>query len=57
MLLMKYTRMFHVRNYVVHVRTLWSQKVVSNVWLQEEVAKLDGLPHAFRKMYFVLHFV
>ena len=50
MLLMKYTRMFHVRNYVVHVRTLWSQKVVSNVWLQEEVAKLDGLPHAFRKM-------
>ena len=31
MLMMKCTRMFHARNDVIHVRTLWSQKVVSNV--------------------------
>ena len=27
-----------------------SQKVVSNVLLQKELKKLDGLPHAFPKM-------
>ena len=35
---------------VIHVQTLWSQKVVSNVSLQKEFTKLDGLPHAFPKM-------
>ena len=29
---------------------LWSQKVVSNVLLQKEFTKLDGLPHVFPKM-------
>ena len=38
---------FHARNDVIHVRTLWSQKVVSNVSLQKEFTKLDGLSHGF----------
>ena len=29
---------------------LWSQKAVSNVSLQKEFTKLDGLPHVFPKM-------
>ena len=41
--------MFHAINDVIHVRTLWSQKVV--------LTKLDGLPHVFPKMQFTLHFV
>ena len=39
MLMMKCTRMFHARNDVIHVRTLWSQKAVSNVSLQKEFTK------------------
>ena len=35
MLMMKCTRMFHARTGVIHVRTLWSQKVFSNVWLKK----------------------
>ena len=35
-LIMKCTRMFHAINNVIHVRTLWSQKVVLNVSLQKE---------------------
>ena len=42
--------MFLVNKGVIHVQTLWSQKVVSNVSLQKEFTKLDGLPHAFPKM-------
>ena len=36
MLMMKCTFMFHARNDVIHVRTLWSQKVVLNVSLQRD---------------------
>ena len=50
MLMMKCTRMFLVSKGVIHVQTLWSQKVVLNVSLQKEFPKLDGLPHAFPKM-------
>ena len=50
MLMMKYTRMFHARKDVIHVRTMWSQKVVSNVSLEKGLTKLDGLPHVFPKM-------
>ena len=50
MLMMKCTRMFHASKGVIHVQTLWSQKVVSNVSLQKEFTKLDGLPHALPKM-------
>ena len=42
MLMMKCTRMFHASKGVIHVQTLWSQKVVSNVLLQKECTKLDG---------------
>ena len=50
MLMMKCTRMFLVSKGVIHVQTLWSQKVVSNILLQKEFTKLDGLPHEFPKM-------
>ena len=50
MLMMKGTRMFLASKGVIHAQTLWSQKVVLNVSLQKEFTKLDGLPHAFRKM-------
>ena len=43
-------KLFCARNDVINVRTLWSQKVVSNVSLQKEFTKLDGLPHVFPKM-------
>ena len=46
---MKCTRMFHARKDVIYVRTLWSQKVISNVLLQKEFTKLDGLHHVFPK--------
>ena len=48
LLMMKCTRMFHEINFVIHVRTLWLQKVVLNVFL-EKFTKLDGLPHVFPK--------
>ena len=48
--MMKYTRMYHARKDVIHVRTLWSPKVVSNVSLQKGLTKLDGLPRVFPKM-------
>ena len=35
---------------VIHVRTLWQQKVVSNILLQKQFTKLDSLPHVFPKM-------
>ena len=35
---------------MIHVRTLWSQEVVSNVSLQKEFTKLDGLLNVFPKM-------
>ena len=50
MLMMKCTRMFHASKGVIHVQTLWLQKVVSNVSLQKEFTELGGLPHAFPKM-------
>ena len=50
MLMMKCTRMFLASKSVVHVQTLWSQKLVSNVSLQREFKKLGCLPHAFPKM-------
>ena len=50
MLMMKCKRMFLASKGVIHVQTLWSQKVVSNVSLQKEFTKLDGRPHAFPKM-------
>ena len=40
MLMMKCTHMLHARNDVIHVRTLWSQKVLSNVLLKESVYKV-----------------
>ena len=40
MLMMKCTHMLHARNDVIHVRTLWSQKVLSNVLLKECVYKV-----------------
>ena len=49
-MMMKCTRMFHARNDVIHVRTLWSQKVVPNGLLQKEFTQLDSLPHEFLKM-------
>ena len=49
-LMMKCTRIFHIRNDAIHVRTLWSQKLVSNVSLQKEFTKLHGLPHVFPKV-------
>ena len=49
-MMMKRTRMFHARNDVIHVRTLWSQKVVPNGLLQKEFTQLDSLPHEFLKM-------
>ena len=42
--------MFLVNKGVIHVQTLWPQKVVSNVSLQKEFKKLDGLPHVSPKM-------
>ena len=48
--MMKCTRMFLASKGVIHVQTLWSQKVVPNVLLQKEFRKLDGLPHAFSQM-------
>ena len=42
--------MFNSINDVIHVQTLWSQKVVLNVSLQKEFTKLDGLPHVFPKI-------
>ena len=49
--MMKCTRMFLASKGVIHVQTLWSQKVVSNVSpLQKEFTKLGGLPHAFSQM-------
>ena len=57
MLIMKCTRMFHTRNDLIHARTLWLQKVVSNVSLQKEFTKLNNLTHVFPKMQFILHFV
>ena len=56
-MMMKCTRMFHARNDVIHVRTLWSQKVVPNALLQKEFTQLDSLPHVFLKLQFLLHFV
>ena len=50
MLMMKCTRVLLVNKGAIHVKTLWSQKVVSNVWLQKEFTYLDGLPLAFPKM-------
>ena len=47
MLMMKCTRMFLASKGVIHMQTLWSQKVVLNVSLQREFTKSDGLPHAF----------
>ena len=38
---MKCTRMFLVNKGVIHVQTLWSQKVVSNVSSQKECTKLE----------------
>ena len=49
MLMMKYTRLLHARNDVIHVKTLWSLKVSSNVSLQKGFTKLDGLAHLFPK--------
>ena len=49
-LMTKCTHMFHARNDVIHVQTLWSQKVLSNVLLQKEFKNLLGLPHMFPKM-------
>ena len=43
-------RTFVPINDVIHVRTLWLQKVVLNISLQKEFSKLDGLPHVFPKM-------
>ena len=40
MLMMKCTHMLHARNDVIHVRTLWSRKVPSNVLLKESVCKV-----------------
>ena len=54
--MMKCTRMFHAINDVIHVQNLWSQKLVLNVSLQKEFTKLDGLPHLFPKMQFILYF-
>ena len=50
MLMTKCTHMFHARNDVIHVQTLWSQKVLSNVLLQKVFKNLLGLPHMFPKM-------
>ena len=55
--MMKCTRMFIASKGVIHVQTWWSQEVVSNVSLQKEFTKLDGLPHAFPKIEFILHFL
>ena len=40
MLMMKCTHMLHARNDVIHERTLWLQKVLSNVLLKESVYKV-----------------
>ena len=40
MLMMKCTHMLHARNDVIHERTLWLQKVLSNVLLRESVYKV-----------------
>ena len=47
--MMKCTRMFNAKNDMIHVRILWSQKVISNVSLHKEFTKLDGLPLVFPK--------
>ena len=49
MLMMKYTRLFHTRNDMIHVQNLRSLKVSSNVSLQKGFTKLDGLSHLFPK--------
>ena len=47
---MKCTPMFHTINDVIHVRTLWLQKLILNVSLQKEFRKLGSLPEVFPKM-------
>ena len=42
--------MFLVSKGVIHVQTLWSQKVISYVSLQKDFTKLGDLPDAFPKM-------
>ena len=49
MLMMKFKPMFLASKGVINVQTLWSQKVVSNVSLEKEFTKVDGLIHAFPK--------
>ena len=51
--MMKRTRMFHAVNDVIHVQTLWSQKVVLNVFLQKEFTMLDGLPHVSKNVIYI----
>ena len=43
---------FHGANDLIHVQTMWLQKVVLNVSLQKEFTKFDGLRHVFPKMEF-----
>ena len=50
LLMMKCTDMFHAINDVIHVLTLWLQKVVLIASLRKVFTKLDGLPHVFPKM-------
>ena len=50
MLMMKCTRLFLASKGEIHVQTLRSQKVISNVSLQKEFLKLYSLPHASPKI-------
>ena len=44
---------FHGANDLIHVQTMWLEKIILNVSLQKEFTKFDDLRHVFPKMEFI----